>query len=315
MMNTTLWLSQSLLTAARTATIGGVESRRRGGVQATRYYSRLYNYDRDWGPSGASISTISARRLFSSPPPPPPPLKQRNSATELVGKLLGFAAIGATCLVTVNYLSSYDSSNSSSSSEGPVAPPQAAITSKAYLDVTIDQKPVGRIVLGLYGDVVPKTVQNFEVLCRGDTVYDNRLPLSYQNTKFHRIIPGFMLQSGDFVLNNGTGGRSIYGGRFEDENFQLRHTGPGVLSMANAGPDTNGSQFFITTAKTSHLNHRHVVFGTVLEGWEVVKAIEDTGTPSGTPTADVRIAACGVLPAEARTVEEETATHDGNEKK
>jgi len=168
---------------------------------------------------------------------------------------------------------------------------------------------VGRIVLGLYGDVVPKTVANFETLCRGDTVYD-RLKLSYENTLVHRIIPGFMLQSGDFILNNGTGGRSIYdGGRFADENFQLRHTGPGVVSMANAGPHTNGSQFFVCTAATPHLDGRHVVFGTVLEGWDVVQRVEDCGSGSGRPTAEVRIAACGVLPATATeaVVEEEEA--------
>ena len=157
-----------------------------------------------------------------------------------------------------------------------------------------------------------RTVANFEALCRGDTVYDHRLRMCYQNTLFHRIIPGFMLQSGDFILNNGTGGRSIYGGdrddgRFADENFTLRHVGPGVVSMANAGPNTNGSQFFIAVAKTPHLDGKHVVFGTVTEGWDVVQQIEACGTSSGRPTATVRIAACGILPAVEESTEATTA--------
>jgi len=212
-------------------------------------------------------------------------------------QLAMFAAIGTTCLVAANY---FTNSRVNNNKDGPLAAPQATITSRAYLDMTMDGKPMGRIVVGLYGDTVPRTVANFETLCRGDTQYcidnDRCIPLRYQNTLVHRIIPGFMLQSGDFILHNGTGGRSIYGGRFDDENFKLKHTGPGVLSMANAGPHTNGSQFFICTAKTPHLDGKHVVFGTVLDGWGVVQEIEQVGTASGRPLADVRIADCGVLP-------------------
>lgn len=228
------------------------------------------------------------------------PATASSSNNSIWKQLATFATIGATCLAAANYLTT-SSGRDGGSDSGPV-PAQATITSRVYLDVTIDQQPVGRIVLGLYGDVVPRTVANFEALCRGDTVYDHRLRMCYQNTLFHRIIPGFMLQSGDFILNNGTGGRSIYGGdredgRFADENFTLRHVGPGVVSMANAGPNTNGSQFFIAVAKTPHLDGKHVVFGTVTEGWNVVQQIEACGTSSGRPTATVRIAACGMLPA------------------
>ena len=174
-------------------------------------------------------------------------------------------------------------------------PPQATITSKVFFDITIDGNPVGRIVMGLYGDVVPKTALNFQTLCEGDKELDGQ-KLSYVGTPFHRIIPGFMCQSGDITNHNGFGGVSIYGTKFEDENFKLKHAGGGVLSMANAGRNTNGSQFFICTKKTSHLDNRHVVFGTVLEGYDVVKKIESCGRSNGTPVKRVVIAGAGVLP-------------------
>lgn len=120
-------------------------------------------------------------------------------------------------------------------------------------------------------------------------------PLHYKGSKFHRIIPQFMLQGGDFTHGTGVGGESIYGNKFNDENFQLHHTGPGLLSMANAGPNTNGSQFFITTVQTSWLNGRHTVFGRVLEGMDVVKAVEALGSPSGQPSKTVTIANSGAL--------------------
>lgn len=177
-------------------------------------------------------------------------------------------------------------------------PPQAEVTSRAFLDIVIDGRPAGRVVLGLFGNVVPKTVGNFETLCRGTEKIGN-LKLTYQGSSFHRIIPGFMIQGGDFIRHNGTGGRSIYGtetnGRFDDENFQLKHLGPGILSMANSGRNTNGSQFFITTKRTPHLDGRHVVFGTVVDGWDVVEKIEDCGSSSGTPSKKVIVESCGVL--------------------
>ena len=173
--------------------------------------------------------------------------------------------------------------------------PQAEVTTRVYFDVEVDRKPAGRIVVGLYGNVVPKTAQNFETLCRGDQTHPRGARLAYQGSSFHRIIPGFMIQGGDFTDHNGRGGLSIYGAKFADENFQLKHVGPGVLSMANAGKNTNGSQFFITTAKTSHLDGRHVVFGVVEEGWDVVKSIEKFGSSSGRPSRLITIAKCGVL--------------------
>lgn len=173
------------------------------------------------------------------------------------------------------------------------------ITKKAFLDITVDDKPFGRIVIGLYGDLVPRTVENFRSLCTGDKGVSSLTghPLSYKNSRFHRLIPGFCIQGGQtFEDEDGSGGESIYGLSFEDECLRLKYRVAGMVAMANGGPHTNGSQFFITTAPAEHLKHTCVCFGEVMEGMEVVNALSGMGKlPDGDPMNNVVISECGEL--------------------
>lgn len=172
------------------------------------------------------------------------------------------------------------------------------ITHRVFLDVDMDGQRLGRIVIGLFGKVVPKTVENFRALCTGEKGKGiSGKPLKYKKTPFHRIIPGFMIQGGDIVHGDGKGGESVYGGAFPDESFKIKHSHAGVVSMVNSGPDSNGSQFFITTVKASWLDGEHVVFGKVIQGMDTVYAIEGgAGTYSGKPRKKVIIADSGEVP-------------------
>jgi peptidylprolyl isomerase len=160
---------------------------------------------------------------------------------------------------------------------------------KIFFDIKIGGIKAGRIVFELFQNITPKTAENFRALTTGEKGF------GFKGCRFHRIIPDFMCQGGDFTRGNGTGGKSIYGEKFEDESFVIAHAVPGLLSMANAGPNTNGSQFFITTVQTDWLNGKHVVFGQAISGLDIIKSMEGQGTQSGEPRTEVSIEDCGVL--------------------
>ncbi len=165
---------------------------------------------------------------------------------------------------------------------------------QVFMDMSIDGEPAGRMVFELYADVVPKTAENFRSLCCGD----NKEGLTYKGSPYHRVIPGFMAQGGDITRGNGCGGKSIYGAKFEDESFKGKagkHSGFGCLSMANSGPSSNGSQFFICTADTAWLDGKHVVFGNMISGDDVLKKIESLGSSSGATKKKIVVVDCGMV--------------------
>mmetsp|Transcript_85322 Transcript_85322/g.245026 ORF Transcript_85322/g.245026 Transcript_85322/m.245026 type:complete len:206 (+) Transcript_85322:97-714(+) len=170
----------------------------------------------------------------------------------------------------------------------PLGPPSDS-NPKVFLQINCGGKDIGKVVIELKADAAPKTAENFRMLCTGEKGF------GFKDSPFHRIIPNFMCQGGDITRGNGTGGKSIYGEKFADENFRLKHLGAGVLSMANAGPNTNGSQFFLCTAATSWLDGKHCVFGQVIEGYSVVKAMETLGSSSGTTSLKVTVSDAGQL--------------------
>ncbi|KAK9497187.1 hypothetical protein O3M35_004552 [Rhynocoris fuscipes] len=199
-------------------------------------------------------------------------------------------------LILLNLILLISTSSSENTKKGP------KVTEKVWFDIKIGDTNAGRIEIGLFGNTVPKTVKNFVELSKKD------IGDGYKGSKFHRVIKDFMIQGGDFTKGDGTGGRSIYGDRFADENFKLKHYGAGWVSMANAGKDTNGSQFFITTKQTSWLDGRHVVFGKIISGMDVVRKIEQVETDNrDKPVIDVIIADCGAETVEPFSVSKSDA--------
>lgn len=201
------------------------------------------------------------------------------------------------CFAALGYVSEFFQARPTAD-EIPLDQATSKENPRVFFDMTVDGKPAGKIVMELFANIVPKTAENFRCLCTGEKgVGPSGKALHYKGSIMHRVIPNFMCQGGDFTRGNGTGGESIYGSKFADEwdNGFIAHSVPGLLSSANSGPNTNGSQFFLTTVKTSWLDRKHVVFGRVEEGMDVVKAIEAVGSGSGQTTAKVEIKDCGAI--------------------
>eukprot|EP00939_MAST-03C_sp_MAST-3C-sp1_P001222 g1222.t1 len=209
-------------------------------------------------------------------------------------------------------ISSSNNNNNNNSSSITIADVVVMSSNNVFFDIEIGGKVAGRVVFKLYDNVVPKTAKNFRAICKGFKGKRTGKTLHYKKCKFHRIIPGFMIQGGDITRGNGTGGESIYGRTFRDENFKMRHTEPGLLSMANSGKHTNGSQFFITTVVTPWLDRKHVVFGKVVQGMDIVRKMERCGSESGKTKKPVRIYDCGELTSKKRSKRDEDETNDGN---
>jgi peptidylprolyl isomerase len=228
---------------------------------------------------------------------------------------LGAAVLVVTATVAIAVYHSSDATAAARNTNTPTVPvaelatpttpdnpplPETAMNPHVFFDISIGDKPAGRIEMELFADTVPKTAENFRALCTGEKgMGKSGKPLTFKGSSFHRVIKGFMAQGGDFTRGNGTGGESIYGEKFADESFKGKagnHAGPGILSMANAGKDTNGSQFFICFKETSFLNGKHVVFGQVVKGMDVVKKIEAVGADrEGPPAEKVVITDCGQI--------------------
>lgn len=183
---------------------------------------------------------------------------------------------------------------------GPLVPNAKGDNPHVFFDIRHGDEKIGKVVMQLYADITPKTAENFRALCTGEKGEGTSgKPLHYKGCGFHRVIKNFMIQGGDFTNGDGTGGESIYGEKFPDENFVIKHTKGGQLSMANAGPGTNGSQFFVTSKDTPHLDGKHVVFGHVVEGMDIIRQVEDVSCgPSDKPDVEVVIEDCGVMPAD-----------------
>jgi cyclophilin family peptidyl-prolyl cis-trans isomerase len=259
----------------------------------------------------------------NSPPPPPPPEKEKvDEKQEKANNSEQKSSFNGTKVAFIFLLSlglgyfgpnllemNKETPSKTKAENDELAAIQGKVTDRVFLDVQIDNKVPERIVIGLYGDECPKTVLNFKSLCEGFKAANNRL-LTYKNCPVHRIIPGFMMQSGDYTTGDGTGGQSIYESKyFPDESFKYQHTGPGVVSMANRGPNTNTSQFFICFEAASWLNGRHVVFGQVMYGLNTLRKVEENGNRSGKPSKEIKIVDCGLLPK----LEESLVTNNNSE--